>query len=65
MLGEHLKEQLNALAQVEQHYDKTNMELHQKIETSYYQLQNDLTNHQYHINTEKKQFEREKDLIKG
>jgi hypothetical protein len=65
VLGEHLKVQLIALAQVEEHFDKANMDLHQKIENSYHQLQKDLTSHQYHINNEKKQFEREKELIKG
>lgn len=64
-LENHLKEQLRALAQVEDHYDKANVDIHHHVQESYHHLQKDLEQHHDHINAEKKQFEQERGLIKG
>lgn len=63
-MGEHLKDQLIALDQIEEGFDQSNIEIHHQITSSFDRLQTDLNSHQYNINTEKKQFEKEKELIK-
>lgn len=63
-LEDHLKEQLRALAQVEDHYDKANVDIHHHVQDSFHHLQKDLEHYHDHINAEKKQFEQERRLIK-
>ncbi|KAI8087562.1 tRNA synthetases class I-domain-containing protein [Thamnidium elegans] len=52
-----------ALDQVEEYFDQSHTDIHQKIETSFQQLQTDLNQHQSHIQTERLKHEREKELI--
>lgn len=62
-LSEHLKDQLIALDQIEKDYDQTNIEIHHQTVISFERLQTDLNHHRYNIHTEKKQLEREKEII--
>ncbi|CAO3651644.1 unnamed protein product [Mucor fragilis] len=63
-LGQHLKDQLIALEEIEEHFDKANIDLHSKIENSYHQLSTHIADHQQHIITEKQQFHKEQSIIK-
>lgn len=64
-LSQHLKDQLIALEEIEEHFDKANIDLHSKIENSYHQLSTHIADHQQHIIVEKQQFHKEQSIIKG
>ncbi|KAI8333264.1 hypothetical protein EDC96DRAFT_20125 [Choanephora cucurbitarum] len=63
-LSRHLKSQLNALEEVDDHFRKANIDLHHKIENTYYELSSDIHHHKQQLEVEKTQFEAEKKLIK-
>lgn len=64
-LSQHLKDQLIGLEEVEEHFDKANIDLHSKIENSYHQLSMNIKDHQQHIHDEKQLFQKEQAIIKG
>lgn len=64
-LSQHLKDQLMALEEIEEHFDKANIDLHSKIEHSYHEISMNIINHQQHIIVEKQQFQKEQNIIKG
>lgn len=53
------------MEEIEEHFDKANIDLHSKIENSYHQLSTHIADHQQHIITEKQQFHKEQSIIKG
>ncbi|KAI8369053.1 hypothetical protein BD560DRAFT_397873 [Blakeslea trispora] len=63
-LSRHLKAQLGALEEVDDHFRKANIDLHHKIENTYHELSGDIYHHKQHLDIEKTQFEAEKKLIK-
>ncbi|KAI8647309.1 BTB/POZ protein [Parasitella parasitica] len=63
-LSQHLKDQLIALEEIEEHFDKANIELHSKIENSYHELSMNIMDHQQHMIVEKQQFQKEQSIIK-
>ncbi|KAK4514213.1 uncharacterized protein ATC70_001801 [Mucor velutinosus] len=63
-LSQHLKDQLIALEEIEEHFDKANIDLHSKIENSYHQLSKHIADHQQHIIVEKQLFHKEQSIIK-
>ncbi|KAI7888834.1 uncharacterized protein EV154DRAFT_516348 [Mucor mucedo] len=62
-LSEHLKDQLVALDQIEQDFDQSNLEIQHQVGRAFDRLSSDLHHHQSRLSIERKQFEREKDMI--
>lgn len=60
-----MKDQLLALEEIEEHFDKANIDLHSKIENSYHQLSTNIADHQERIVVERQQFHKEQSIIKG
>lgn len=63
MLSEHLKDQLVALDQIEQDFDQSNIEIQHEVGRNFDRLFSDINQHQSRLTTEKKQIEREKEII--
>ncbi|KAI8073478.1 BTB/POZ protein [Gilbertella persicaria] len=63
-LDENLQYQLNALRQVDDHFDKANLELHNKIQNTFHELSNDIQVHQHQLDIQQQHFEKEKELIR-
>ncbi|KAI9487473.1 MAG: BTB/POZ protein [Benjaminiella poitrasii] len=63
-LIQHLSNQLTALEEIDDDFDKANIELHNKVENSFYELSKSILTYQEQLYMEKQQFEYEKELIK-
>lgn len=64
-LSQHFRDQLTELELVDDHFDKANIDLYAKLENSYNEISKGISSHRQNLNTEKMQFAKEKELIKG
>jgi hypothetical protein len=64
-LSQQLRDQLTALEEVDTYFDKANINLYVKLENSYNEISKAISSHRQSLDTEKMQFEKEKELIKG
>ncbi|CEP09255.1 hypothetical protein [Parasitella parasitica] len=63
-LSQHLKDQLIALEEVEEHFDQANIDLNSKIENSYRELSMHIKDHQQHITSKNQQFQKEQNIMR-
>lgn len=64
-LYKHLRNQFTALERLDETFNETHVELHGGIMKSYKETLSNITNYKEHLNSEQKQFEKEKMLLKG